>query len=343
MASGTYRAFALGAQTGGLTLHMVERPAVKPGHGEIVMKVRATGIGARDLRIIMGDFGALRPPERTPGQDNAGEVIAVGSGVPDFKLGDRVVCCHYPLYLDGAWDISMASLDYGNILDGFFAEQAVVPAAAVVKIPDSISFEEASTLQSSVLTPWRALVVEARTRPGETVLTLGTGNVSVFGMQLAKMLGARVIITSSSDEKLAKVKAMGANQTINYRTFPDWETEVLRLTGGRGADVVLNTVGFPTLEKSMASCASNGRVMQVGANPGQVAMKNLPNLIMKDLMLKGFTVGSRAMLADLVRAIAGYGLKPHIDRIFPFEQTLDAIRYAQSGEKIGKVVIRMGA
>jgi len=336
----TYRAFALGSQDG-LTLHMVERPALTPGHGEIVMKVRATGIGARDIRIITGDFGPKRPVERIPGQDNAGEVIAVGPGVAGVKVGDRVVCCHYPLFLDGDWDIEMARVDYGNILDGFFAEQAVVPANAVVKIPDSLSFEEASTLQSSVLTPWRALV-DARIKPGETMATLGTGNVSVFGLQLAKMMGARVIITSSSDDKLAKVKAMGADEVVNYVKTPDWEKEVLRLTGGRGADVVMNTVGFAALEKSMLAAASGGRVMVVGAGASTNTMKSMPNLIMKNLTVRGFSVGSRAMLAELIRGIVANGMKPHIDRVFPFEQTVDAIRYAQSGEKIGKVVIRMG-
>lgn len=344
--AGTYRAFELGTQTGGAsgapTLHMVTRAALVPRYGEVVMRVRATGIGARDLRIIMGDFGPLRPSSRVPGQDNAGDVMAVGPGVDTVKVGDRVVCCHYPLYLDGAWDIDMVRQDFGNILDGFFSEQALVPAAALVKLPDRMSYEEASTLQSSVLTPWRGLV-EAKTLPGETVLTLGTGNVSVFGMQLAKMMGARVIITSSSDEKLAKVKTMGADLTVNYKTFPDWDKEVLRLTGGRGADVVLNTVGYSTLEKSLASCASNGRVMQLGAAESfkDANVKNLPNLILKDLTIKGFTVASRAMLADLVRAVESNNFKPYIDRVFPFEQTLDAIRYAQSGEKIGKVVIRI--
>jgi NADPH:quinone reductase-like Zn-dependent oxidoreductase len=345
-ASGSYRAFELGTQTTGAdgepTLHMVTRPALAPGHGEVLMRVRATGIGARDLRIILGDFGPLRPPNRVPGQDNAGDVIAVGPGVETIKVGDRVVCCHYPLYLDGAWDIDMARLDYGNILDGFYAEQAVLPAAALVKIPDHMSYEEASTLQSSVLTPWRGLM-DAKTLPGETVLTLGTGNVSVFGLQLAKMLGSRVIVTSSSDEKLAKVRSLGADLTVNYARFPDWEKEVLRLTEGRGADVVLNTVGYVTLEKSLASCASNGRVMQLGAAESfrTTNVKGFPNLIMRDLTIKGFTVGSRAMLADLIRAIDANDLKPHIDRVFPFEQTLDAIRYARGGERVGKVVIRM--
>ena len=344
--TGTYRAFELGTQTGGAsgvpTLHMVTRAALTPRSGEVVMRVRATGIGARDLKIIMGDFGPLRPANRIPGQDNAGDVIAVGPGVDNVKIGDRVVCTHYPLYLDGAWDIDMVRQDFGNILDGFFSEQALLPAAALVKLPDRMPYEDASTLQSSVLTPWRGLV-EAKTLPGETVLTLGTGNVSVFGLQLAKMMGARVIITSSSDEKLAKVKAMGADLTVNYKTFPDWDKEVLRLTAGRGADVVLNTVGYSTLEKSLASCASNGRVMQLGAAESfkEANVKNLPNLILKDITIKGFTVASRAMLADLVRAVESNNFKPYIDRVFPFEQTLDAIRYAQSGEKIGKVVIRI--
>jgi NADPH:quinone reductase-like Zn-dependent oxidoreductase len=222
-----------------------------------------------------------------------------------------------------------------------------VPAEALVKIPARLSYEQAAPLQSSGLTPWRALTVEAKTQPGETVLTLGSGNVSVFGLQIAKLLGARVIVTSSSDEKLEKLRALGADVTINYRSHPDWDREILERTGGRGADVVLNTIGYPTLEKCLLSCASNARVMHIGARPvvgasaAPVAFNSLPNLISKCVTIKGFTVGSRRMFEDFLRAIEVNGLEPVIDRVFAFDQALDAVRYYETGGKIGKIVIKV--
>jgi NADPH:quinone reductase-like Zn-dependent oxidoreductase len=264
------KAYELGDRKGGaLTLHRVERPDPVPGHGEAVMKVHATGLGARDLSIMKSAWPPAEkrawqnppPPERIPLQDGAGEVIAVG--------------------------------------------------------------------------------------PGETVLTLGSGNVSVFGLQIAKALGARVIVTSSSDDKLAKLRALGAGVGINYRSHPDWHREVLAQTGGRGADVVLNTIGYPTLEKCLLACASNARVMHIGARPvigasaEPATFTQLPNLISKCITIKGFTVASRRMFEDFVRALEVNRIKPVIDRVFGFDQVLDAIRYYESGAKIGKVVIKV--
>ena len=223
-----------------------------------------------------------------------------------------------------------------------FLAGLVLSADSLVRIPDYLSWEEASTLQSSGCTPWRALALEAQTRPGETVLTLGSGNVSVFGTQIAKqMLGARVIATSSSDRKLEAMRALGADSTVNYLTHPDWEKQVLALTGGRGADVVLNTVGWPTLEKCLLACASEGRIMYIGAMKKPVQLDALPNLIMRGITIKGFSVGSRRMLEDFLRAMDVTRLHPHIDRVFRFEEAVDAVRYADGGGRVGKVVIRV--
>jgi NADPH:quinone reductase-like Zn-dependent oxidoreductase len=327
---------------------MVERPDLIPQHGQAVIKLHATGLGARDIRIIRSQLPAdgigvsnAPAPDRIPLQDSAGEVIAVGEGVTRVRIGDRVMATHYPKYIDGKWHVSMFNYDFGNILDGFLAEQAVVEAEALVKIPDSLSYEEASTLQSSGLTPWRGLVIEGRAQTGDTVLILGTGNVSIFGLQIAKTLGARVIITSSSDERLEKMRAMGADIMINYRTCPNWPEEVLRLTEGEGADIVLNTVGFPATAECLLSCASNGRVVWVGADPTPAVLTGLPNMIKKDLTLVGFTVGSRRMFEEFVRAIEINKIKPVIDRVFPFEHTLEAIEYYEKYAKIGKVVIKI--
>lgn len=351
------RAYALGDRKGGaLTLRPVQRPDPAPGRDEVVMKVHATGLGARDVSIMKSAWPPAEkkpwqnppPPERIPCQDSAGEVIEVGPGVTRVRIGERVMATHYPKYIDGAWDFdAMAHVDFGDVLDGFLAEKALVPAEALVRIPDSLSYEEAAPLQSSGLTPWRALVVEAKTQPGETVLTLGSGNVSVFGLQIAKMLGARVIVTSSSDDKLRRLRVLGADIAINYRTHPDWDREVLKATGGRGADVVLNTIGYPALEKCLLSCASNARVMHIGARPvvgadaGPVTFTQLPNLIAKCILIKGFTVASRRMFEDFTRAMEVNRLKPVIDRVFGFDDVLDAIRYYETGAKLGKIVIKV--
>lgn len=351
------RAYELGDRRGGgITLRQVERPDLVAGPGQVVMRVHATGLGARDVNIMKTPWTGEKlkpwqnppPPDRIPLQDSSGEVIAVGAGVTRVKVGDRVIATHYPKFLDGSWDFeTMAHDDFGDCLDGFLAEQALVAADALVRIPDYLSHEQASTLQSSGLTPWRGLVDEARTRVGETVLALGCGNVSIFGLQIARMLGARVIITSSDDAKLARMREMGAHGTVNYRRTPDWHREVLALTGGRGVDVVLNSIGLAELEQSLLACASNARVLYVGARPvagtsaAPLTLTQLPNLVAKCVSIKGYTVGSRRMFEEFLRACELHRLQPCIDRVFPFEQALDAVRYYESGAKLGKVVIKV--
>ncbi|MGB1876016.1 MAG: zinc-dependent alcohol dehydrogenase family protein [Rhodospirillaceae bacterium] len=344
------RVYEIGDYTKGLSLHIVERPDPVPGHGEVVMNVRATGVNARDLSIMEGALTTRAMPyTRVPLSDNAGDVLAVGPGVDQVEVGDRVTMTHYWQWLDGDWNVSMAEQDYAATLDGFLAEQVVVPAEALVKIPDSMTYEDASTLQSAGLTAWNAVVEAGQVRSCDTILTLGTGGVSVFGMQWAKMLGAQTIVTSSSDDKLERVRALGADYTINYRNSPDWFQEVLDLTDGKGVNVVLNNVGMQEMEKCLLSCASNGRVMYIGANPvahsqstsEPVALTRFPNLIIKDLTIKGIIVGSRRMFVDLVQAMTTNQIKPVIDKVFDFDNFLDAIPYMKSGEKLGKIVIRV--
>jgi NADPH:quinone reductase-like Zn-dependent oxidoreductase len=351
------RAYVLGDRKGGaLTLHCVERPDLVPGPGEVVVRVRATGLGARDLSIMKSAWPPAEkkiwqnppPPERVPCQDCAGDVLVLGPDVMRVRVGDRVMATHYPRFIDGAWDFdAMAHDDFGDVRDGFLAEQALVPAEALVRMPDSLSYEEAAPLQSSGLTPWRGLVEEAKTRAGETVLTLGSGNVSVFGLQIAKMLGAKVIVTTSRDAKAAKLRELGADAVVNYRSEPDWERAVMRVTGGRGADVVLNNIGAAALEKCLLACASNGRILYIGARPvggstqAPVSFTQLPNLVARCISIKGYTVGSRRMFEDFVRAIEVNRLKPVIDRVFGFDEVAEAIRYYEGGAKVGKVVIRM--
>jgi NADPH:quinone reductase-like Zn-dependent oxidoreductase len=303
------------------------------------------------LRGVRIYGGAGETPTRVPFDDNAGEVLSLGAGVTRVMPGDRVMCTHFPLWVDGAWDdATMSKMDFGVNVDGFCAEQALAPADGLVKIPDGLSYAEACTLPNAGLTAWNAAVVEAQARSGETVITLGTGGVSVFCMQWSKMLGARVGITSSSDDKLARLRELGADFTINYKTTPDWHAEALKQTGGKGVDVVFNTVGIGEMERAIRACASNGRIMVIGANPvapagadsQPVGLKDFPRgMFMRRLKVQGVLVGSRKMLEDAVAAAATRGIKPVIDRVFAFDQVPDALRYMESGGKVGKIVIKV--
>jgi len=335
--------------TGLLTL--VDRPDPTPGPGQAVIRVRATGPNARDFAIMSGNqFGNLTKPSLIPLSDNAGDVLSIGAGVTHVKPGDRVTMTHYWQWLDGAWDESMRHEDYAHTLDGFLAEQALIPAAALLPIPDAMTYEDASTLQSAGLTAWNAVVEAGRTRPGDTVVTIGTGGVSVFAMQWAKMLGARVIVTSSDDAKLKRMLDLGADDVVNYRTNPEWSKAVMELTGGRGADVVINNVGMSELDQCLESAASGGRIMYIGSNsvaPGRQnskpePLKRLGLLIMRDLNLKGVIVGSRKMFVDMVAAMEKHSIKPVIERVYEFEQANEALAYTAGAQKIGKVVIRVG-
>ena len=335
-------------QTG--KLRLVDRPVPQPGPGEALLRIRATGLNARDLSIMRGlQFGKTVAPTRIPLSDNAGDVLAIGAGVTHVKPGDRVTMTHYWRWLDGAWDVSMRDEDFAQTLDGFLVEQAVVPAAPLIRLPDSISYEEAATLQSAGLTAWNAVVENGAVKPGQTLVTTGTGGVSVFAMQWAKMKGARVIVTSSSDDKIARMKALGADEGINYRTMPEWSKAVMDLTGGRGADIVVNNVGMSEVDQCLESCVSGGRVMYIGANSVAPDRKDavpqpltrLPLLIIRDLTLKGIVVGSRAMFVRLLDEMAANNVKPVIDRLYEFDQVNEAIAYMAGAEKIGKVIIRV--
>jgi NADPH:quinone reductase-like Zn-dependent oxidoreductase len=354
LATTRMQVYEVGDRQTGITLRRVERPVPVPGAGEVLLRVHATGLNARDLSLMRGFhiFGGARDPAtRIPLDDNACEVLSTGAGVEGFHPGDRVMVTHFPLWIDGPWDDArMSGIDFSVNRDGFLAEQVVVPAQGLVRIPEGMSYEDASTLPNAGLTAWHAVVVDAQVRPGETVLTLGTGGVSMFGMQWARMLGARVAVTSSSDEKLARVRALGAEMTVNYRSQPDWHEAILAQTHGRGVDVILNTVGISEMDRCIRACASNGRIMLIGSNSvapaGTTAepegLKSFPrNMIMHGLTIQGVIVGSRRMLEDLAQAVVTNGLRPVIDRVFPFDQATEAVRYLESGAKVGKIVIRV--
>lgn len=320
-------------------LRPATRPDPQPGSREIVIRVRATSLNYRDQMIVTGNyFGGPVSRDMIPLSDGAGEVAAVGSGVTRFKIGDRVAGTFFQGWISGPMTERHPAL--GNPLDGTLAEHIVLHQDGVVGIPSSISFEEAATLPCAGLTAWNALMVSGKpVKAGDTVLCLGTGGVSMAGLLFARAAGARVIVTSSSDEKIKRACILGASDGVNYKRFPDWEKEVIRLTGGRGADHILENGGAGSLNKSFEAAAFSGKVALIGFLAAVKGDINPAILMMKSGSMIGIGVGSRSMFEDMNRAIEVNRIKPVVDKVFPFDQAVEAFRCQASGDFIGKVVI----
>ena len=337
------KAYQIGVQDGLGSLTPCVRPVPVPGAGEAVLKVKFACLNHRDMLVLEGRYGARRPEERIPLSEGVGEVIAVGEGVDTVKLGDRAVFAHFVTWLDGDFSPRAFANDLGITHDGWLAEQILVPAAALVRVPDTLSDEQAAPMASSALTAWHAVVEVGKVKAGDTVLALGTGGVAIFALQVAKANGARVAITSSSDQKLELARSLGADIAINYRTTPDWAAELLKATGNAGADIIVETGGQATLGQSIAAAAPNARIVIIGALGG--AGESIPNfgtIIGKNLVLKGIAEGSRAMLARLLRAVEANAIQPVVDRTFGFDEAPQAYAYLKSGSHVGKVLIRVG-
>jgi NADPH:quinone reductase-like Zn-dependent oxidoreductase len=323
----------------GLVLNR-ERPEPDIGPGQILVRVRAAALNARDHGVTRGIYGYTKFPV-IPLSDGAGEVVAVGPGVTGFKAGDRVASTFFQTWTGGRMPPDASRNSLGGQLDGMLAELVALPQTGAIRVPDHLSFEEASTLPCAALTAWNALVETGGLKAGESVLILGTGGVSCFAVQFAKLHRAHVLLTSSSDEKLAKGRALGADMTINYRTTPDWEQDVLTATGGIGVDHVVEVGGANTLEKSMAAVRPGGNIYIIGslAGAGQINPRMINR---KAIALRGIHVGSRDMFAAMNRAIAETKLKPVIDRVFAFADAKAAFAYQASGGHVGKIVIKVG-
>jgi NADPH:quinone reductase-like Zn-dependent oxidoreductase len=335
------KAYQIGPQTGLDSLTAVTRPDPVAGPGEVVVKVLKVCLNHRDMLVLAGTYGAKRPPERIPVSEGVGEVLSVGPGVTSVKPGDRVVAPHFVGWSDGAFSPASFGHDVGITHDGWLAEQVVLPAASLIVLPESVSTLQGAPLASSALTAWHAVVEVGQVKAGDLVLALGTGGVSIFALQIAKMCGARVAITSSSDDKLALARSLGADITVNYATTPDWAGAIAAANGGMGADIIVETGGQATLAQSINAAAPNARIVIIGALAGQ-ASSGLPNygaIIGKNLVLRGIAEGSRAMLARLVAAVAANGLEPVIDKTFAFDEAPAAYAYLKSGAHVGKVVI----
>ncbi|BBO35751.1 zinc-dependent alcohol dehydrogenase family protein [Lacipirellula parvula] len=321
-------------------LKRVDLPEPQPGPYEVAVRFRAASLNYRDLLFAWGVYNPKAKFPTIPLSDGAGEVVAVGSEVTRWKTGDRVCPIFTQGWLEGPYNAAKAGTTLGGgDLPGVLREIGAFHEQSLVRIPDYLSFEEAATLPCAAVTVWNSLVVFGNLKAGETVLTLGTGGVSMFALQLAKLHGARVISTSSSDEKLERVRALGADETINYKTHPAWEKEVLRLTDGVGVDHVVEVGGAGTISKSIASARIAGKIGVIGVL-AQGEGVNPMFLLMKTLALQGIFVGSREMFEHLNAAITTAQLKPVIDRTFPFDEAVEALRHMETGSHFGKIVLK---
>lgn len=322
-------------------LSPVDRPAPETGASEVLVRFHAASLNYRDVMVVSGTYNPRMKLPAIPLSDGAGEVAGVGAAVTSWKVGDRVMPIFAQGWLDG--DASEAkrrtSLGAGAQWDGVLCEYGVFDEQGLVEIPEQLSYEEAATLPCAALTAWNALVVSGRIRAGETVLTLGTGGVSIFAVQFAKMSGARVIATSSSDAKIERLRELGADETINYKTHEDWDAAVLELTGKRGVDHVVEVGGGGTLAKSLAAVRIGGHVAMIGALTGAGGFSPV-SVFMKAVRLQGIFVGSRAMFEDMAKAIAVNRLRPVVDRVFKFDEAPEALKHMESGSHFGKIVVR---
>ncbi len=317
-----------------------ELPTPAPGPGEVLIKVKAVSLNYRDLLISKGLYNPKLPLPRIPLSDGAGEVTATGAGATRFKPGDRVAGCFMPAWTAGPIDDSKARSTLGSEIDGTLAEEVVMPEEGLVPIPEHLSFEEAATLPCAAVTAWHAVVESGRIKPGDTVLTLGTGGVSIFALQFAKMAGARVIATSSHDDKLARLREMGASDLINYKTTPEWDRQVFALTQSRGVDHVVEVGGAGTLSRSIRAVRRGGHIALIGVLSGLGNVDPMP-ILMKALRVQGIYVGSRTMFEAMNRAITVGQLHPVIDRVFEFQDAIAALKHLESGSHFGKVAIRV--
>jgi NADPH:quinone reductase-like Zn-dependent oxidoreductase len=308
---------------------------------EVVVKFHAVSLNFRDLRFIKGVYNPNARLPAVPCSDGAGEVVAVGAEVKRWKVGDRVCTIFTQGWLEGSLSIEKRRTALGaGDLDGVLREYGAFDENGLIEVPGHLSFEEAATLPCAAVTAWNALIVSGKLKAGDTVLILGTGGVSIFALQFAKMHGARVIVTSSSDQKLAKAKDLGANEFINYKKIVDWDKEVLRLTNRIGVDHVVEVGGAGTLSKSLNAVRIGGHVAVIGvlAGAGEFDPRSI---LMKAVRMQGILVGSRRMFGEMNRAIEGNQLKPVIDKAFTFKEAAEALRYMESGSHFGKIVIRL--
>jgi NADPH:quinone reductase-like Zn-dependent oxidoreductase len=323
-------------------LRATTRPNPTAGAGQILVRMRAVALNYRDLMIARGMYmGGPVAADTIALSDGAGEVTAVGPGVTRFRVGDRVAGTFFRGWRDGPPPGTPLVALGAPPADGVLAEQVLFDEQDAVAVPAHLGMEAAATLPCAGVTAWHALIENGRVRPGETVLVIGTGGVSMFALQFARLAGARVVVISSSDEKLQRARALGAEGAINYRTTPDWEREVLIFNHGRGADHIIEVGGAGTLARSVACVAPGGCIALIGAVSGFGAEINPFGLLAKQASIRGVFVGSRGHFERMNAAIASHKLEPVVDKVFAFEETPAAYSHLERGAHFGKVVIRL--
>jgi len=320
---------------------MAERPELQPGPGQVAIELAAASLNYRDLLTVRGHYNPKQPLPLIPCSDGAGVVLSVGEGVSMVQPGDRVATIFAQDWLAGRPDARALGSTLGGPLDGTLSERMVLPQWGVVPVPEHLSFAEASTLPCAAVTAWNALTLGSPIQAGDTVLAMGTGGVSIFALQLAQLLGARVIVTSSSDEKLERARALGAWQTINYLDEPDWGKQVRKLTGG-GADLIVEVGGAGTLAQSMQAIRPGGQISLVGVLAGGKAELDTIPLLMRCIRVQGILVGHRKSFMAMNRAIALNGMRPVVDRTFPLRESRAALETMADGRHFGKICIEFG-
>ena len=335
------RAYELQSKPGLDSIGLSERADPRPGPGQVLIRLRAWSLNFRDLSVARGVYGGAQTKGLIPLSDGVGEIVEVGPRVTRVKAGDRVAGIFMQGFLAGGITAEALATALGGAIDGMLSEYAVLNEQGVVHVPTHLTDEEAATLPCAAVTAWNALVREARVKAGDSVLLLGTGGVSLFALQFAKMLGARVILTSSSDEKLSVARQLGADETINYKTHAEWDKAVARLTDGRGADVIVEVGGAGTLDKSLASVRVGGTICLIGVLAGVAGPVITASILRRHVRVQGIYVGSREMFEEMNRAITQHGLRPRIGKRFGFEEARGAYEYLSSGTHTGKVTIRI--
>lgn len=326
------------SKPGGLEqLRVTDTQRRAPGAGEVEVRVGASSLNYHDYAVVTGMIPT--PDGRIPMSDGAGEVVAVGEGVTAFKPGDRVVSTFFPRWQGGEPSLEVIGHVPGDSADGFAREYVTAPVAAFTRAPAGYSDAEAATLTCAGLTAWRALVVNGRIMAGDTVLVQGTGGVSIFALQFAKAAGATVIATSSSDEKLDRLRQMGADHLINYKSDSNWGSTARQLTGGRGVDHVVEIGGAGTMPQSIAACRIGGHIALIGVLAGVTGEVPTVLVMQGNQRIIGLTVGARSHQMDMIRAIEANGIRPVIDRHCPLEEIADAFRHQESGRHFGKICL----
>lgn len=335
----TGRLIRLKAPGGSENLKLVEEEHSEPKAGELLVRIRASSLNFHDDMVVLGKIPCA--DGRVPMTDGAGEVVAVGENVTEFKIGDHVVGTFWPYWLGGEMTPATRRDIPGDSIDGYAREFVCVPAHAFTKAPEGYTHVEAATLPCAGVTAWRGLVVCGQMKPGDTVLILGTGGVSLFALQFAKAAGARVIATSSSDEKLEKVKHLGADAVINYKAVPEWGRKAKDLTDGRGVDHVIEVGGPGTLMQSITACRTGGHIALIGVLTGFSGEVSTAALLSNQIRISGISVGSRADQEDMIRAITANSLKPVVDRRFSLQEIVGAFKYYESQKHFGKVCLEL--